>query len=49
MYLLDLALDAEEVALPTKRVPWGRYASTLKKLGLAAVDEAPEKLETVRG
>jgi hypothetical protein len=35
MYLLDLALDTEEVPLPTKPVPWDRFAPVLKKLGLA--------------
>jgi hypothetical protein len=35
MYLLDLGLDMEELPLPTKSVPWGRYSTTLKQLGLA--------------
>jgi len=48
MYLLDLALDIEEAALPTKPVPWTRYASTLKELGLAATSpEAMRRLERV--
>jgi hypothetical protein len=36
MYVLDLALDTEEVTLPTKPVPWLRYAGILKELGLSA-------------
>jgi hypothetical protein len=35
MYLLDLGLDVEEVALPTKPVPWERYKGVLKQLGLS--------------
>jgi hypothetical protein len=35
MYILDLALDTEEIALPTRPVPWERFASVLKELGLA--------------
>jgi hypothetical protein len=35
MYLLDLALDTDEVALPTKPVPWERFSPVLKKLGLS--------------
>jgi hypothetical protein len=34
MYVLDLGLDTEEVALPTKPVPWERFTPVLKKLGL---------------
>jgi hypothetical protein len=34
MYILDLGLDMEEVSLPTKPVPWGRYKSLLKELKL---------------
>jgi hypothetical protein len=48
MYVLDLALDTEEVALPTKPVPWRRYAGTLKELGLsAAAEDSPPKLDAV--
>jgi hypothetical protein len=36
MYLLDLGLDLEEYALPTKPVPWQRFAPILKELGLGA-------------
>jgi hypothetical protein len=50
MYLLDLALDTEEMALPTKPVPWERYASTLKELGLSArSSERPQRLDAVHG
>ena len=35
MYLLDLALDTDEVSLPTKPVPWKRFAPVLKQLGLS--------------
>jgi hypothetical protein len=35
MYLLDLGLDTEEVALPTKPIPWDRFADTLRQLGLS--------------
>jgi hypothetical protein len=35
MYLLDLGLDTDEVPLPTKPVPWERFAPVLKELGLA--------------
>jgi hypothetical protein len=35
MYILDLALDTAEVALPTKPVPWDRLAAVLKKLKLS--------------
>jgi hypothetical protein len=35
MYLLDLGLDTEEVDLRTKPVPWERFASVLKRLGLS--------------
>lgn len=36
MYLLDLGLDREEYPLPTKPVPWSRFAPILKELGLNA-------------
>jgi hypothetical protein len=36
MYILDLGLDVEEVALPTKAVPWPRFEGVLKELGLRA-------------
>ncbi len=35
MYLLDLGLDTEEVELPTRSVPWDRFAPVLKELGLS--------------
>jgi hypothetical protein len=35
MYLLDLGLDTDEVAIPTKPVPWERFAPVLKKVGLS--------------
>src|SRR5262249_55181972 len=35
MYVLDLALDTEEVDLPTRPVPWGRFAAVLAELGLS--------------
>jgi hypothetical protein len=35
MYQLDLGLDTEEVALPTKAVPWERFTPVLRNLGLA--------------
>jgi hypothetical protein len=35
MYILDLSLDTEEAALPTKPVPWERFASVLKSLKLS--------------
>jgi hypothetical protein len=35
MYLLDLGLDVAEVALPTKPVPWARFAAILKQLKLS--------------
>ena len=37
MYLLDLALDPTVVDLPSKEVPWSRFAESLKARGL---DEA---------
>jgi len=36
MYLLDLGLDLEEHPLPTKPVPWQRFAPILKELDLSA-------------
>src|SRR5207248_11746514 len=36
MYLLDLALDTQAVDLPSKPVPWDRFETTLKQLGIAA-------------
>jgi len=36
MYLLDLGLDLAEVPLPTKPVPWARFAAILKQLKLTA-------------
>ncbi len=35
MYLLDLGLDMEEVNLPTKPIPWDRFAPVLHDLGLS--------------
>jgi hypothetical protein len=35
MYLLDLGLDMEELALPTKPVSWSRFAAILKELKLS--------------
>jgi len=35
MYYLDLGLDIDEVDIPTKPVPWERFASTLKALKLS--------------
>ena len=35
MYILDLALDIEEVPLPTKPVPWDRFESVLRELKLS--------------
>jgi hypothetical protein len=35
MYILDLSLDTEEAALPTKPVPWERFAPVLKALKLS--------------
>jgi hypothetical protein len=34
MYILDLGLDVEEMPLPTKPIPWNRFASVLKELKL---------------
>ncbi len=34
MYYLDLGLDTDEIDLPTKPIPWDRFASTLKALKL---------------
>ena len=34
MYILDLALDKRTAAIPTKKVPWGRFESVLKQLNL---------------
>jgi hypothetical protein len=36
MYTLDLALDAQSSDLPSKPVPWDRFETTLKQLGLTA-------------
>ncbi len=38
MYVLDLGLDLEETALPTKPVPWGRFQAILKELKLSALN-----------
>ncbi len=35
MYLLDLGLDLAEVPLPTKPVPWARFAEIFKQLKLS--------------
>ncbi len=34
MYLLDLALDERTTDIPAKPIPWGRFESVLKELGL---------------
>jgi hypothetical protein len=34
MYILDLALDKRIAPMPTKPVPWGRFADVLRGLGL---------------
>jgi hypothetical protein len=34
MYVLDLGLDTQELDLPTRPVPWDRFADVLKKLKL---------------
>jgi hypothetical protein len=34
MYLLDLGLDTRSAQLPSKRVPWERFETTLKQLGI---------------
>jgi hypothetical protein len=34
MYILDLGLDSETADLPSKPVPWERFETTLKKLGI---------------
>jgi hypothetical protein len=36
MYILDLGLDTDAADLATKPVPWKRFESTLKELGIAA-------------
>ena len=36
MYLLDLGLDTQSADLPAKPVPWDRFDSTLRQLGVAA-------------
>jgi len=36
MYILDLGLDTQSADLPAKPVPWERFDSTLKQLGIAA-------------
>jgi hypothetical protein len=35
MYMLDLGLDMQEVDLPTRQVPWERFAPVLRELGLS--------------
>jgi len=35
MYILDLALDTDEVSIATKPVPWERFTPVLHKLGLS--------------
>lgn len=35
MYILDLGLDAEVTPLPTKAIPWDRFARVLKELRLS--------------
>jgi hypothetical protein len=34
MYVLDLALDRRAADVPLKAVPWGRFESVLKRMGL---------------
>jgi hypothetical protein len=34
MYLLDLALDRQTAAIPTKPIPWGRFERVLEKMNL---------------
>jgi len=41
MYILDLGLDTQSADLPAKPVPWERFETTLKKLGI----EAPEPVK----
>jgi hypothetical protein len=36
MYILDLGLDHQTADLPTRPVPWDRFESTLKELGVAS-------------
>jgi hypothetical protein len=36
MYILDLGLDTEVALLPSNPVPWERFETTLKQLGIAA-------------
>jgi hypothetical protein len=36
MYLLDLGLDTQSADLSAKPVPWGRFESTLKELGVSS-------------
>jgi hypothetical protein len=36
MYILDLGLDTESANLPAKPVPWPRFETTLKQLGIEA-------------
>jgi len=40
MYLLDLALDARAAPVPTKPVPWERFAGLLGEMGLEGVGAA---------
>jgi hypothetical protein len=35
MYVLDLGLDTRSADLPAKSVPWDRFESTLKQLGVS--------------
>ncbi len=40
MYILDLGLDTETADLPSKLVPWERFETTLKKLGIETKESA---------
>jgi hypothetical protein len=42
MYILDLGLDTQSADLPAKPVPWERFESTLKQLGIEPAE--PVKL-----
>jgi hypothetical protein len=42
MYLLDLGLDTQSADLPASPVPWDRFVSTLKELGVSS--RAPAKV-----
>jgi hypothetical protein len=42
MYLLDLALDKRSAAIPTRKVPWERFAAVLQELQLPAGPTGPE-------